>query len=343
MQSKSGAPTPLTPWFLKYVPVAFSLILLSLITGFSQIKTEGLAWQEANYWPRLEAVAHGTALAPDQYRLLSNGLAYATERIVEAVGAPRPVGVSFVFIRLLQNLVLFSLAYAFYRRLGITPYSALLGLSALAWGMTQANYGADLGFDVWTDVLFYLAAAIVLLDGRSGWLIPISALAALNRETSLLIPFLGIAFAVRTVPRLGLVRSQAAPAFAALGIWYVVSAGLHWKFGMRPWPSHASEAAPGFAFLQYHAVRSESWGHVAGALGILPLLAVACWRGWHARLKPVFWSIVPLWLLAHLFGPSLDQTRALLLPQILVFIPGVLCGLDWCRQQQRDGVPGLLA
>jgi len=36
----------------------------------------------------------------------------------------RPVGVTFVAIRLLQNLALFSLAFAFYRRLGVTPSEA---------------------------------------------------------------------------------------------------------------------------------------------------------------------------------------------------------------------------
>src|SRR5690606_18632632 len=124
--------------------VLVALLLLSLLTGFSQIKTEGLAWQEANYLPRLEAVVSGSAPAPWQYRTFSDRLVLAACHQGRHVGAPRPVGSTFVALRPAQNLRLFSVAYLFYRRLGIGTYAAVLGLMALAWGMTQANYGSDL-------------------------------------------------------------------------------------------------------------------------------------------------------------------------------------------------------
>ena len=333
----------MTTSFLKKSSIAIALILLSLITGFSQIKTEGLAWQEARYWPRLEAVARGTAPAPDQYRLLTDRAVVATVRAAEWSGLPRPVGLSFVALRLIQNLLLFGLSYAFYRKLGIPAYSALMGLSALAWGMTQANYGSDLAFNAYTDILLYLAAAIVLLEGRYSWLIPVTALAALNRESSIFLPYMAVACALRTTPRLSLNMTVAAPALAAIVVWGLLFTGIHLSLGARPWALHESGAAPGLSMLRYNLTHGDAWGHTAGALGILPVLALLSWRGWHPLLIPLFWSVVPAWYIAHLFCAPLDQSRVLLLPQILVFIPGMLGGLAWWRQRQDQRLPGLLA
>ena len=327
---------------LKTAPIAFALILLSLITGFSQIKTEGLAWQEAHYWPRLEAVAKGTAPAPDQYRVLTDRLVVVAVKSAEALGLPRPVGLTFVALRLVQNLLLFGLAYVFYRKLGIHTYPAVLGLSALAWGMTQANYGADLGFNASTDVLLYLGAALALVSGRYAWLVPITAIAALNRESSILIPYMALAFAVRWEPRLTLDKAIAAPAFAALALWCVLFVALHVSLGSRPWALHESGAAPGFSYLQYNLTNPAAWEHGFGMLGILPLLALLSWRGWAAPLRPIFWGLVPLWCIGLLFCAPLDQSRVLLLPQVVVFVPGVLCGLSYWRERQEKCAPGLL-
>lgn len=332
-----------TIWFFKSTPIATALILLSLITGFSQIKTEGLAWQEANYWPRLEAAALGNASAPDQHRILSDRFVVFAVRTMAALGIPRPVGLTFVSLRILQNLVLFGLAFAFYRKLGIHAYPATLGLSALAWGMTQSNYGADLGFSAYTDIILYIGAAIALLYERPGWLIPIAAIAVLNRESSILIPYMGIAAGVRFTPRMTLDRTIAMPGFAALAVWTLLFAVLHFVVGSRPWSLHESGAAPGLPLWQYNLTHGDTWGHAVGALGLIPALALISWRGWHPLLRPLFWSVAPAWCLAHLFVAPLDQSRALLLPQILIFIPGLLCGLTFWRHRREERLPGLLA
>jgi hypothetical protein len=317
--------------------------LLSLITGFSQIKTEGLAWQEANYWPRLEAVAKGTAPAPDQYRILTDRLVVAAVKSAESFGLPRPVGLAFVALRLLQNLLLFTLAFVLYRKLGIHPYPAVLGLSALAWGMTQGNYDADLGFNASTDTMLYIGAALALLEGRPAWLVPITAIAALNRESSILIPYMALAFAVRRETRLTLDKAIAAPAFAALAVWCLLFIALHVSLGQRPWALGGSGAAPGLEMLHYNLTNGAAWAHGFGMLGILPMLALLSWRGWPPLLKPIFWSVVPVWCITLLFCAPLDQSRVLVLPQVLVFIPGVLCGLAYWRERQEKCAPGLLA
>lgn len=320
-----------------------ALLLLSLITGFSQIKTEGLAWQETHYLPRLEAVVSGSAPAPGQYRILTDGLVVAACRGAGALGVPRSIGTTFVALRLLQNIALFLLAYLYFRRLGIGAYAAVLGLSALAWGMTQANYGSDLGFNAYTDILFYLCAALVLLEKRYRWLYPIAIAAALNRETSGLLPVMALACAISPRPRLALDRAIARPALVSLCLYGLVFVLLRAAFGWREWAGLEAGASPGPDFLLYNLRNDAAWGHAFGVLGIMPVLALLSYRSWRPILRPFFWSVVPAWFLLHLLLAPLDESRVLLLPQILVFIPGMLCGLQDVCARDATSPRGLLA
>ena len=324
------------------VAVLFALVLLSLITGFSQIKTEGLAWQEANYLPRLEAAANHTAPAPWQYRVLTDRLVLAVCHLAVDLGLPRPIGLTFVTLRLLQNLALFGLAFVFYRRLGIGAFLAILGLSAVAWGMTQANYGSTLAFAAYTDLLLYLAAALALLEGRYRWIVPITLVAALNRETSGLIPVMALAYAYARKREGHAGRDVARPAALALGLYFLIFAGLRLGYGVRPWVGDETGADPTFGFLLHNLTNDTAWGHAAGVLGIIPILALLTYRMWHPLLRPVFWSVAPAWILIHLLLVPLGESRALLLPQLLIFIPGLLCGIQHLREHPTHDPDGLL-
>ncbi|MCF6287491.1 MAG: hypothetical protein L3K26_20255 [Candidatus Hydrogenedentes bacterium] len=324
--------------------VFIALVLLSLIVGFSQIKTEGLGWQEAHYMPRLEAVVAGEAPAPWQYRVLTDNLVVAVCRAAEFVGIPRPVGITFGALRLLQNMAIFALAFFYYRKLGLHTYALIIGLSALAWGMTQSNYGSDLAFNAYTDILFYLGAALVLLHRRYEWLIPITVLAALNRETSGLLPVMALVCAVPLFHAARQDHDLRRNAVIALGLYAAIQIALWLNFGVREWVVHPSGATPGLSMLHYNLGNDAAWGHVAGTLGIVPLLALLSYRSWHPLLRPLFWAVAPAWILIHLFCAPLDESRVLLLPQVLVFIPGMLCGLaHWREGQDEEPKGGLVA
>ena len=138
-------------------------------------------------------VMQGDAGDPWQYRLLSDYLAEALLRFVTWIGYPRPGISAFVLFRFLQNLLIFCLAALYYRKLGLNHYLTLLGMSILAWGMTHALYDSDLSFNLYTDIAFYLIAGILILKRKYVWTIPLVVLAAFNRETSGLIPFMLLA------------------------------------------------------------------------------------------------------------------------------------------------------
>ena len=61
-----------------------------------------------------------------------------------------------------------------------------------------------------------------------------------------------------------------------------------------------------------------------GTLGIIPLLDILSVRLWPVGLRAFFWAIVPVWLVVHSFVGVLAETRLLLVPFVLVLLPGAL-------------------
>ena len=323
--------------------IGVALILLSLITGFSQIKTEGLAWQEAHYGPYLDAVVSGEASAPSQYRVLTNYAVVAAWRFAETLGIPRPMGSTFVALRLLLNLALFALAFCFYRALKIPSYTIVIGLSALAWAMTQSNYGSLLALDAYTDILFYLLAALALVYRRPAWLVPIAVLAALNRETGFLIPIMALVASLAAFDGNHSHRDLRRNGVLALGLFVAIQLALWLSFGIRTWELHDSGATPGLSMLMHNLGNDAAWGHMAGTLGIVPLLALVSYRFWHPVLRPLCWTVVPIWVVGHLFTAPLEVSRVLLLPLVLLFIPGMLCGLAHSRNDVDSSAAAMVA
>lgn len=318
-------------------------VLLSLITVFNQVKTLGLSWQEEHYTARLEAVVDGMAGSPWQYRVLSDALTLGVCRFFAWIGAPRSVGLAMVFLRLVQNTAIFVLAVAYYRRLSIPVYTALLGTMALAWGMTHSNFNSDLAVNTYTDVLLYLCAGIAITGRRPAWILPITVLGALNRETSGLIPIMLLAASVEradssptldtldvlAIPGTGCVipRRILGVGLLSMAAYIAVFLGLRICFGVRPWIPYSADVHQGWELLAFNLRYDRTWGHLAGTLGVIPILALAARPWWRRPLGAFAWALVPAWLVVHLFLSALAQSRVLLVPQVMVFIPAALCGL----------------
>jgi hypothetical protein len=141
-------------------------------------------WVQIEQLDNHRQVLDGTVGDPWRYRLLSEWLTEGAIDALRALGVGRPVLVGFLGVRVVQNAAIFLLAWILYRRLGLGRRRAALGLALLAWGTTQSLYEANLAFNTYSDVGFYLAAAVLLLYGAWAWIVPLTALAALNRETA---------------------------------------------------------------------------------------------------------------------------------------------------------------
>ena len=275
---------------------------------------------------RHDDILDGVSGDPWRYRLLSEWGAEASYEVADGLGFDRPATVGFMGFRLLQNLAIFTLAWVFYRRLGLRQFEAALGLGLLGWGMSQALYHGDFSFNTYGDLVMYLAAAVLILAGRYWWVVPLAALAALNRETSGLIGVMLIATGLVVGRRTDGGRRALGAGAAALAAFAATYGAVRLAVG----PSFYIEAngrTAGFELLDYNLFRGITWDHLFQTLTIVPLLAVAAWRNWPRELVAFGLAIVPAWFLIHVFTSVLAETRLVLVPLALVFIPGALAGI----------------
>lgn len=310
-------------------------LLFSLMATALQVREVGLSYLVGGeQLHRHRAVLEGTSIDPWQYRVLSEYAVEGALRLARRMPLTQPDAVAFVALRVLQNVLLFLLAAAYYRRLGLGRYVVLLGMSLLAWGMSYGFHDGDMQFNTYSDVIFYLLAALMILEARIPWILPIAGFAALNRETSLLIPFMAIAD--RFVPparKSG--RKSLLVAAGALALSLAILIALRLAYGPRP---PGMTAPIGLDLLKHNVSRPQSWVYLFATLGLLPIMALVSAPAWPRSLRANFWAIVPVWLVVHAFAAVIAETRLFLVPHALVFIPGALFGITYWDSHTQCGI-----
>ncbi len=303
------------------------VILLTLLTVKLQIDSlpGGLNYLTGEQMDRHSAVLAGQAPDPWQYRLLSEWLAEAMIRFYQFLRVPMAMIPAFITFRLLQNAAIFWLAFALYRKITGSNLLALLAVGMLAGSMKNAFYDNDLSFNTYFDVLFYLLSALLLLARNYYAVVFVTIFAALNRETSGLIPFL-MAGAILENPPPSLKKYL--PVLLSAGIYAFVFIGLRLWFPGRPLYIPYKHP-PGFPLLLYNLTRQFSWDQLSGTLGLIPLLGLVFYPAWPRLWQRFFLIVCPVWFVIHLFASVIDETRLFLVPQALIFIPGALFALKY--------------
>ena len=304
-------------------PLGASL-LLSFFTVFLHLKALGRAYVLDYQVPRHEALLAGTAGNPWQYRVLSAWLVEGVHRLFQALSLPDPLVLAFVAVRVGQETLMFMAAWWLWRALGLSRAACFLGLAALGWSVSYSNYGSDLQFNTYFDVLFYLLAGLAVVHDRLVWLLPLTALAALNRETSGLIPLLALAGLSGATSEDRARRLRVA--VAGLAIWAAIFAGLRWAYGRQELIVPYGHR-PGIDLLLYNLGRARTWVQLVGTFSILPLLAWASRRRWTPALRGFVWIVVPAWFAIHWVGAVMSETRLLLVPLALALLPAALFAL----------------
>ena len=307
-----------------WTAIVVASLVLGTFTTAQHVRSrepKALVWEQV---VRNEAVLNGVAGNPWQYRVLT---AYLVEewRVFLASSFPpsgAAAGRAFVSLRILLDSLIALLSVCYYRRLGLPTPLALIGTVMLAWGMSYAHFDSDFSFNTYLELVFYLTAALLLLSRRYWLLVPLTVLAALNRESGALIPFMGLslwALDRNTQHNRVLIAASALSAvlFATIFVW------LRIHYGAQELIS-AYGHTPGVSLLRYNISQVVTWEQLLATFSILPLIALAGYRTWPLQLRAFFWAIVPVWILVHSFMALLAETRLLLVPQALVFIPGAL-------------------
>jgi hypothetical protein len=309
-------------------------VLLSIATTYAQVDDLTYRFIKVQQEKVHEQMIGGVAGNPWQYRILADWVIEQVIQLTYKTGIAVPKTSVFISFRFIQCILIFLVAGVYYQKLRVPIFANLLGLSILTWGMSTSLYNSDLAFNNFFDIAFYLLAAIVVMDGKFFWIPLITVMAAFNRETSALIPFMLIGFAYYSGNKQEQMKPAIVYSIISLIIFAVIFFGLRVYYGEQPFLT-ADGYSPGIGLLKFNLVRLVTWEQLLLTLGIIPFLAVFAYRDWPKTLKIYFWVVVPAWITIHFLASLVAESRLLLVPQALVFIPGVLFGIMGIARRQE--------
>jgi hypothetical protein len=270
---------------------------------------------------------------PWQYRVFSTYLVEGFYQTIHFLVPKVDRIYSFLFFRFLQNILIFYMAFLYYKSLEIkNPLLILTGVCILSYSMAHSVFQSDLSFNTYFGILFYLLGAWLIIREKYMWIIPLMFVAALNRETSLLIP------AMLVVPFIQWKKRTVSGKVLTVGIasvvaFFVAFIGVRLYYGYQP--SEGIHGMKGFAdYLLFNIRFKRMYPELIGTLGFLPIIVLLFLRRLPLLLQQWFWIVCPVWFGIHLSYSTAVETRLFLVPQALIFIPAFLYLIeDWYRKQ----------
>lgn len=316
---------------VKLLTIIFAVCLTALLLGsattWQYIQARGIEYLERGHQIRRHnLIMEGHGGNPWQYRVLAPFMVDYLIRFFRSLNTPYHLATSFILFRVVQDTAIFILSYVYYRKLGSSRWMTFLGMLILAFGMGTSHYDSDFQFNTFFDVIFYLLAGLAILDRRLWLVVPITILAAFNRETSGLIPVMVLA---ATVLSKGILPWKRGVGVAVLCL--VVYAAI-WKCLRVIYPGQAVIVAydhpPGLPLLWYNISRSVTWINLAYTLNLAPFISL--FGVWYSRfeLKAFFIAIVPIWFVVHALSSVMAETRLFLVPLAIVFVPATLAAIS---------------
>jgi hypothetical protein len=306
-------------WRIVYLVIIISLTFVSIYT---QCWVLGERYLRETQLERHLEIMNNQASNPWQYRIFSEGVSSLFLRAGRLVGFPSSV-IPFIFYRVLQNMAIFGLAIMFYRRLKLTRTETILGLVMISWGMSYAFYNSDLHFNTYSDIIFYLIAVLLILQHKDWWIPVVTFFAALNRETSALIPFVLLVCRIRFEDKKPKLKKADVFIIAiSVFLFVAVFVGLRFLLGWRSYT--AAWPVPGVGRFCSNLKNGLSWQNALLTVNVLPLCCAFTFKKWPIILKRIFIAIVPIWLATNFYIIYTEETRFLLIPLIIGFVPGTM-------------------
>lgn len=259
---------------------------------------------------------------PWQYRIFSTYVAEAFYQVLAVVRSSTTKIEAFLLLRVIQNLLIFLAAEWYFRRLGVVnPLLRLTGHLMIGFSMAHSIFQSDLSFNTYFDILFYLAAALVILYERTSLLLVIVPFAALNRETSALIPVMLLA-SIRDLNQADWKKVLRTAVICGV-LFVVVFVGVRYYYGYQKAVGiHGMDSFTDF--LNFNLTFKRFYLELIGTLNFIPLIIVLFLARLPWLLRRWFWVIVPAWFGIHLAFSTAIETRLFLVPNILIFIPAFL-------------------
>jgi len=241
----------------------------------------------------------------------------------------------FILVRIAQHITIFYLMFIYFRLFIKNEWLILCGIVFSSFLMGNSVNDSDLSLNTYTDIILYLLAVYVILGKRNEYLIiAITLVGSLNRETSLLIPFLyfvyktdwslfdfGNPFSLKIFPSWKTVGIT----IVSLIFFTVIFLMLRWYYGYAPqtyW-----RVASGWQMIRFNLfsiVSIKTYFEMFGTMVVLPLIVIYSFNKLSYHLKLFFIAFVPLWFGVHLYSVVAYQSRLFLVPTLIVLLPAFL-------------------
>lgn len=268
----------------------------------------------------------------------TSGTTDETDQFVKLLQTPGAMKYMIIFIlfRFFEHMLVYYLAWKLWHFFVKSKWLIFFGLNFLALALGNAVTVADLSFNTYMDIIFYLVTANVIVYKKNSLiLIPITILAAFNRETGILIPalyfmsqtdFTAFRFRKMNLKSIGLPPLKTWILTTVLYlIFLLIFIGLRNYFGYQP--QQVWKVPAGLPMLKlnlFSAVGVKAFMELIGTFAVLPLLILYKFKSFPYLLKKWFLFIVPVWFAVHYVSVVAYQTRLFMVPFILIMLPMIL-------------------
>lgn len=268
----------------------------------------------------------------------TSGTNKETDEFVNLMQTPGVMKYMIIFslFRFVEHFFIYFLAWRLWSFFVKGKWLIFFGINFLALALGNSVAAADLSFNTYLDIIFYLLTAnIIVFNKNKNWLWLITPLAALNRETGLLIPalyfisqtdFTKFSFRKLNVRDIGFPKLNTWIFVTLLYvIFFAIFIALRIHYGYRP--QQEWKAPAGFPMLKlnlFSAVGVKAYMELIGTFGVIPLIILYKFRRFPHLLKKWFIFLVPVWFVVHYVSVVAYQTRLFMVPIVLIFIPMIL-------------------
>lgn len=280
----------------------------------------------------------------------TSGTEKETDKFVTLMQTPGVMKYMLIFIlfRFAEHFFIFYLAWLLWSYFVKGNWLIFFGINFLALAIGNAGAAADLAFNTYLDIVFYLLTAnLILYKWNRRWLFLITPLAALNRETGLMIPALyfisQMDFSTFSFKKFNIKNIR----WPDRNIWiftiflYIIFisifVGLRIHYGYQP--QQVWKVPAGLPMLKlnlFSAVGVKAYMELIGTFGVIPFIILYKFRSFPLLLRKWFIFMVPVWFAIHYVSVVAYQTRLFLVPVILIFIPMMLWLVEKELYQQKE-------
>lgn len=262
-----------------------------------------------------------------------------TQKLLQLSQDPQFIKYTIVFVgfRMLLHAIIFWLTFMYLSYFVKNRSFIIFSMILITLFMGNAVMDSDLSFNTYVDVILYLWAGIVIVRGYNDWwILLITTIGALNRETSLLIPAIFyfskldyskwpsvFSMLFSTTKRVFITVLLSSVSFAiifiAIRIYYGYVPPTTWR---------VPAGLPMLKLNLFSSVSIKTYMEMFGVFGFLPLWCLLIFRKMNVYLRIFFIVIVPVWFVIHFFSVVSYQSRLFLVPSLLIFLPAVMEYID---------------